>query len=70
VKPVDSPLRDCLRDRAASRAAISPSIDLGKKIYFVNEFDMIDSFLRKSTHNKCEGRGNNQSDPCIHYQKV
>lgn len=41
VKPVEAPLRDILRSLAASREAISPSIDLGKKICLENQSETI-----------------------------
>lgn len=70
VKPVEAPLRDSLRSLAASREAISPSIDLGKKICRGNQSDMIKWLLRKDTHNERDGGGNNTSEPRNHYQKI
>ena len=70
MKPVETPLRDSSCALVASRAAISPSIDLGKKIYLTNESDMISYFSRKGTHNKRDGRGYNASEPREHYQKI
>jgi hypothetical protein len=67
-------LVETLRDNSCaliiSRAAISPSIDLGKKIYLTNESDMISYFFRKYTHNNRDARRDNASDPRDHYQKV
>jgi hypothetical protein len=70
MKLVEIPLRDNSCALIASRAVISPSIDLGKNIYLTNESDMISSFFRKDTHNKRDGRGDNASEPRDHYQKV